>query len=73
MRKEIDPKWYQIHEKSVSDTVFGRFGHPPGAKIPQKRHPEQNLMKNDQFLGAPWAPKLKRKICIKIVMIFLPM
>jgi len=41
----------------VSDTVLERFGHPPGGKIPQKRHQEQNLKKNGQILGVPWAPK----------------
>ena len=57
MHRKNLPKWYQIHEKSASDTVLERFGHPPGAKIPQKRHQEQILMKDSQFLGAPWAPK----------------
>ena len=47
----------KILEKSVSDTLLERFGDPPGAKIPQERHQEQNLMKNVQFLGAPWGPK----------------
>ena len=51
------PKWYKILEKSASDTLLERFGDPPGAKIPQERHQEQNLMKNVQFLGAPWGPK----------------
>ena len=67
---------YQIHEKMVSDTILERFGHPPGAKIPQKRLQEQIFMKNEEFLGAPWAlkwSKNQRKIYIKIVTIFLPM
>ena len=75
MHRTIAPKWYQIREKSASDTVLERFGHPPGAKIPQKRHQDQNLMKNVEFLGVPWAPKWNknpRKFCIKIVMIFVP-
>ena len=38
MYKKNVPKWNQIHEKSASGTVVERFGHPPGAKIPQKRH-----------------------------------
>ena len=74
--QKIVPKLYQIHEKMVSDTILERFGHPPGAKIPQKRLQEQIFMKNEEFLGAPWAlkwSKNQRKIYIKIVTIFLPM
>ena len=44
--RTISPKWYQILEKSASETLLESFGHPPGAKIPQERHQDQNLMKN---------------------------
>ena len=55
----------------VNRSEFG-----PGAKIPQKRLQEQIFMKNEEFLGAPWALKWsqnRRKIHINIVTIFLPM
>ena len=73
---KITPKWYRILEKSASDTLLERFGHPPSAKMPQERHQDQNLMKNVQFLGALWGPKWSqnpRKICIEIAMLLVPM
>ena len=61
MHKQIAPKWYQIHEKSASDTVLERFWAPSWRQDTAKATPGPEFNEKYSISSCPVGSKMEPK------------